>query len=64
MQIEAYRHMITPVVDAFKYLTQVCIFILFSFVFLFYFPFTILFTASTGDIVIRELVISFKRRVT
>jgi len=31
MQIEAYRHMITPVVDAFKYLTQVCIFILFSF---------------------------------
>lgn len=24
MQIEAYRDMITPVVDAFKYLTQVC----------------------------------------
>lgn len=27
MQIEAYRDMITPVVDAFKYLTQVCIFL-------------------------------------
>lgn len=26
MQIEAYRDMITPVVDAFKYLTQVCTF--------------------------------------
>jgi hypothetical protein len=53
MQIEAYRHMISPVVDAFKYLTQVCIFL--------YFPFTILFTASTGHIIIRELIISSKR---
>jgi hypothetical protein len=53
MQIEAYRDMITPVVDAFKYLTQVCIF------FSLYFPFAILFTVSTSDI-----IISSKRCVT
>jgi len=52
VQIEAYRDMITPVVDAFKYLTQVCtcFCIFLSFVF----------AESISDALICDLIISSK----
>lgn len=53
MQIEAYRDMITPVVDAFKYLTQACIF-------LFVLTSGFMLTASTCGIIICDLIMQLE----